>query len=214
MEHSTKSVLPLLVKLALQRNCTNITKGVIMEAETRYKTVTRELLSADREHLLTTPQHFLPNFWLDWIMCHGWFLYWTKGALACGTFLESILEELENKPMTFQKEVLYEFYCTVLFKYCSDNPGCGVFKVLDQVLFRAVDQFPNNLHLLAILAKEQSLTKNMGISGWKVENLLLKTGRAIPTVFAVLIQDLVRFEIENQALDSITGMWYVGILIV
>lgn len=208
MDYSGDSVLGLLVKLALQRDFPSITNGLIMEAETRFKTVTRELLNADQEHL-TTLQHFLPYFWLDWIICHGWFVYWTKGALTCGTFMESILDELEDKPqpLTFQKEVLNEFYCTILFKYCVDNPGCGVFKVLDQVLFQAVNKFPNNLHLLAILAKQQSLTKNMGISGWKVENLLLKTGRAIPTVFAVLIQDLVRFEIEDQAVDSITGMY-------
>lgn len=72
-------------------------------------------------------------------------------------------------------------------------------------LFRAIEKFPNNLYLFAILAKEQSMTKTMGISMWKVQDLLLKSGRSIATIFTVIIPDLVMLEIEKDISDSITG---------
>lgn len=127
--------------------------------------------------------------------------------MQAGSFLENAISTLEAKSigLAFQTEVLHEFYCSILFKYCVENPGSGIFKMLDRVLFQSIEKYPNNLYLLAVLAKEQSLTKNMGISAWKVQDLLLKSGRAVATIFTLFLSDLVRLEHENDITDSITG---------
>ncbi|XP_066147669.1 nuclear exosome regulator NRDE2 [Euwallacea fornicatus] len=205
-EDMKQQVQELLVKLALQRSFVSITNGLIMEAESRYKSITNALLGIELTNF-SSVYHFLPEFFTDWVICYGWFLFWTKGAVICGAFLESTLAELEAKSSTlyFQKETIYEFYCTILFKHCSENPGSGVFKILDEVLFRAIEKFPNNLHLLGILAKEQGMTRSSGVSAWKVQSLLLKSGRAMATIFTVIINNLVMLEIEKDAVDSVTG---------
>ncbi|CAG9772949.1 unnamed protein product [Ceutorhynchus assimilis] len=207
--NSTKTkenVLNELLKLVLQRKFDSLTNGLLMEAETKFKNITEKLLQRDISDL-SSRDHFLADFFTDWIICHGWFLYWTKGPLQCGKFIEDTLLNLENRQqsLNFQKEILYEFHCSVLFKSCME-PGTHNFKILDEVLFKAIEKYPNNLYLLSILAKEQSLKKNFGMSAWKVQDLLLKTGRSIATIFVIIINDLVQLEIEAHAVDSSTGL--------
>ncbi|ENN72623.1 hypothetical protein D910_02209 [Dendroctonus ponderosae] len=205
-ENVKDSVLELLVKLVLQRQITGVTNGLIMEAETKFNIVTTALLDMELNNLKAV-EHFLPDFLTEWIICNGWFIFWSKGPLKAGSFLENAISTLEAKSvgLSFQIEVLHEFYCSILFKYCVENPGSGIFKMLDKVLFKSIEKYPNNLYLLAVLAKEQSLTKNMGISAWKVQDLLLKSGRAVATIFTLFLSDLVRLEHENAITDSITG---------
>lgn len=195
-----------LVKLALQRNFNHLTNGLVLEAETRFRNITADLMETEIDNL-SCLEHFLPNFFTDWIICNGWFIFLYKGPLECGTFLENVIEKLHDKhsSLAFQKEVLYEFYCAILFKYCLENPGSGVFKILDNVLFRSIENYPNNLYFLAILSKEMTLIKNMGTAWWKVQSLLLKSGRSITTIFSVIILDLIKLEIEKDVKDTITG---------
>lgn len=204
---STKGkVIKLLVNLVLQRKVDNVTTGILMETETKFRLITDEILQGNIR-TLTAVDHFLPDFLTDWIICYGWFIYFYRGLLQCGTLLETILEKFESKGnnLIYQEEVVYEFYCSILFKHCIDNPGSGTFKILDDVLFRAIETYPNNLYMLSILAKEQSMVKNLGTSWWKVEKILLKSERAITTIFSVLIFSLVKLEIENDTHDTVTG---------
>ncbi|KAL1506233.1 hypothetical protein ABEB36_005630 [Hypothenemus hampei] len=202
-------VQELLVQLVLQRHFENLTNGLIVEAESKFKTITDALLEGNLCYR-DPVEHFLPDFFVDWLICRGWFLFYTKGPLQCGTFLEDIIAKLELKliDQTFQIELLYEFYCAILFKYCLENPGSGVFKILDNVLFRAIEKYPNNLFLLAILAKEHCLVKNFGLTSWKVQDLLLKSRRSISAIVAVVINDLIRLEMEKETNESVIGNSY------
>lgn len=174
------------------------------EASLRFKHVTLQLLQSSSKKLEAV-QHFLPCFYTDWIICNAWFVYLTKGTIECGTFIEGILEELEGENTSFQREVLYEFYVAVLFRHITENPGSGVFKILDNVLHRALCAFPNNLFLLTVLAKELSLNYCLGQPWWKLKTLLVKTGRALPILFLVLIADQQLSQIEDSWVDTVTG---------
>lgn len=176
------------------------------EANLRFKHTTLQLLQTPPRKLEAV-KHFLPNILTDWIICNGWFLYLTKSTLECGTFIENILEELDekNEVNSFHCEVLFEFYVTILFKHVIENPGSGVFKILDDVLYRAIAKFPNNLFFLAVLAKELSLNYCLGQPWWKLKGLLVKTGRAFPILFLVLIADQQVSQIEESWVDTVTG---------
>ncbi|XP_060526310.1 nuclear exosome regulator NRDE2 [Cylas formicarius] len=195
-----------LVTMVLQRNVVAVNKGLLMEAETKFKSLSVELMDnfSGRRSLV---EHFLPDFFTDWVICNGWFLFLSKGPLECGTFLEKTLEYLEkySDESRWHREVLYEFYTAILFKHCLNNPGSGMFKILDDVLLRAIETFPNNLYLLAILAKEQSMVKSTGPDWWKIQNVLLQSGRAFATISAVLILELIKLELEKDMTDTITG---------
>lgn len=188
---------------ALQHLSQNI---VGSNPELRFKHTTLQLLQGDQQKLEPV-LHFLPNLLTDWIICNAWFIYLTKSTIDCGTFLEKILEELQEKGSNtqFHQEILFEFYVTVLFKHVTENPGSGVFKILDDVLHRGIAKFPNNLYMLTVLAKELSLNYCLGQPWWKLKTLLVKTGRAFPILFLVLIAEQQVSQIEESWVDTITG---------
>lgn len=207
-----------IVELHLQNNKQKALKHLVQfvvgssvtddlnEAALRFKHTTLQILQTSQQKLEVI-QHFLPNFGTDWMICNGWFIYLTKGSIESGTFIEGVLEELEEKGDTtsFHREILFEFYVTILFKHVIENPGSGVFKILDDVLHRAISKFPNNLFFLTVLAKELSLNYCLGQPWWKLKTLLVKTGRAFPILFLVLIADQQVSQIEEAWVDTVTG---------
>ncbi|XP_018578784.1 protein NRDE2 homolog [Anoplophora glabripennis] len=201
--------LKYLCELAQQKRVDVVTKDLLQEVEVRYKLLTWQILHNDFSKLPTL-FHFLPDFLTDWLICHGWFIYLTKGPIECGVFIEKSLKSLEEKDqnIAWQKEVLYEFYVAILFKYCLSQPGCGVFKILDDVLYKAIKEYPNNLFLLSVLAKEQSLVFSLGQPWWKIQDMLLKSGRAFSIFFSIIISGQQIFQLEEMCTDTITGERY------
>ncbi|RZB41006.1 NRDE2 -like [Asbolus verrucosus] len=197
-----------LVGYVLEKNSPvdKLTEELLNQAAIKFKHVTLQLLQKDVEKLSVAKQ-FLPDFTTDWIICNGWYLYLTKGPLQCGAFIENILTELDEKQrgMMWQKEILFEFYVAVLFKHCTTSPGSGTFKVLDDVLRRAIEEYPNNLFLLAVLAKEHSITSCSGCPWWKLKSLLMKTGRAFSTLFLVLIANQQIVSAQETFIETFTG---------
>lgn len=202
--------LKYLCELAQQRRTAEVTKDLLQEVEVRYKLLTWQILHNDFCKLQTL-FHFLPDFLTDWLICHGWFVYLTKGPIECGVFIEKTLKSLEekNQNLAWQEEVLYEFYVAVLFKYCLSQPGCGIFKILDDVLYRAIEKYPNNLFLLSVLAKEQSLVFSLGQPWWKVQDMLLRTGRAFSILFTVIISSQQISQLQETCTDTITGVYTI-----
>lgn len=101
-----------------------INDDLINQTNLKFKHITLQLMKKNFEKLSVAKQ-FLPYFMTDWIICNGWFLYFTNGGLSCGAFIDEILSELDEKSdgMMWQKEVLFEFYVAVIFRYCMENPG-------------------------------------------------------------------------------------------
>lgn len=204
-ERNEQKSLKYLIALCLNKPVTDtdvITQDLLEEVGLKFKHITLQLLEGDKDELMSV-DHFLPNFFTDWIICNGWFLYLTKGPIECGTFIEEIIEKCDSVP--WQKEILFEFYICALFKYCVEKPGAGIFKLLDDALYRAIEAFPNNLCLLSVLAKEQTINCSLGQSWWKLSSLLIKTGHAIPILVLILIADQRTYEIKENWIDTITG---------
>ncbi|KAJ8921529.1 hypothetical protein NQ315_003147 [Exocentrus adspersus] len=204
VEAAKNSALKYLCELVQQKQVRDVTKDILQEVEVRLKLLTWQILHNEVPKLPTV-SHFVPDFLTDWLVCHGWFVYLSKGPVECGVFLEKTLQAL-NDP--WQKEVLYEFYVAVLFKYCVNQPGCGVFKILDEVLYRAIEMYPNNLFLLSVLAKEQSLVYSLGQPWWKIQNMLLRTGRAFSILFSVIIARQQVEQLQEMCVDTVTGEQY------
>ncbi|XP_031332712.1 protein NRDE2 homolog [Photinus pyralis] len=200
-----KNALKCLVALASDKPVNShfeLTQDLLDETKLKFKHVTLQMLGNEMPTLMSV-DHFLPNLITDWIICNGWFLYLTSGAISCGTFLEDILSTIEAA--TWQKEILFEFYVAVLFRNCMENPGAGMFKLLDDALHRAIEVFPNNLFLLSVLAKELTINCSMGQPWWKINRLLMKTGHAIPTLVLIIMANQHSYEIREKWVDTITG---------
>lgn len=205
--YNKQQALNFLIKLSLGKTITGeSTEDLLNETALKFKHITLLLLQKEFQPI-TTVQHFLPHFASDWIICNAWFLYLTKGVIDCGAFIENTLSEMDEKyPETvWEKEVLYEFYVAVLFKNCLENSGAGLFKILDDVLKRSIEQYPNNIFLLSVLAKEHTINCCLGQSFWKVKNILMKTGHALPNLFLVLIANQKVSDIQENWIDTFTG---------
>ncbi|KAF5295114.1 hypothetical protein FQA39_LY13265 [Lamprigera yunnana] len=202
---NTQKSLNYLIALCLNKppnHHITVAQDLLNEVALKFKHVTLQLLDKETEDFMSV-DHFLPNNFIDWIICNGWFLYLTKGVIECGTFIEGVLEKCNN--VLWQKEILFEFYVATLFKHCMEKPGSGMFKVLDDVLYRAIEAFPNNLFLLSVLAKEQTINCSLGQTWWKLRSLLIKNGHVIPILILILIADQRSYEIKENWSDTITG---------
>lgn len=195
-----------LCELPLQEICNQTSPAIIERAECRYTAVTSELLT-DNLSKIHLVHHFQPDFITDWIICHALFIYLSKSLKEATEFMRNVIKNLEdkNKEPHWQKEVLYEFYVTLLFKYCVKSPASGQFTVLDNVLHRAISIYPNNILLLSVLANEQTMVHSFGPRWWKIQDMLLKTGRSFSTLFAIIILDQEIRHLQDSTTDTITG---------
>lgn len=158
-------------------------------------------------------EHFTPNLFVDFTILHGWFLYITEGVLNAGVFLESVLENINerfNNENLLWKEVVFEFYVTLLLKNCIEHPGTGIFRILDDVLYRGIEAYPNNLYMLSVLLKLHTMNRSLSQKWWRIKSMILKSGRALPVLFLVLILNQHVNEVEELQLDTITGQKIVG----
>lgn len=154
---------------------------------------------------LSVEEHFLPNYFANFIICYGWFLYLTDGAVKCGVMLEDLITTLNDKyvELIYNEEIVYEFYVSIMYRNCLDN--CGMFKLLDEILYRAIERCPNNIFILSILLKKQSVNCDFGQPWWKTINTILKTGHALPILFLILIANEKMVNVEDRLVDTITG---------
>lgn len=182
-----------------------ITQTSVDEAALKFKHTYLLMLEKDLGSAITIAGHFLPHFFADFIVCYGWFLYLTQGAVKCGAMLQETVDAVGEryKESIWVVEVVYEFYVAVLLRNCMET--CGMFGLLDDVLQRAIAVFPNNLFLLAILLKKQSLNCVVGQPWWRMKGLILKTGHALPVLFLLLVANEKMVTLQEKVRDSVTG---------
>ncbi|GJQ68861.1 hypothetical protein Trydic_g6060 [Trypoxylus dichotomus] len=206
--YDKQKALNFLLTLSLGKTIEgdSVDEDLLNEAALKFKHITLLVLQREFQPRITV-QHFLPHFMIDWIICYGWLLYLTKGVIECGVFIEDTLKKLDEKcaENIWEKEVLYEFYAAVLFKNCLENSGAGMFKILDDVLKRGIEQYPNNIFMLSVLAKEHTINCCLGQSFWKVKSILMKTGHALPNLFLVLIANQKVMDIQENWIVTVTG---------
>lgn len=131
------------------------TNNVIDSAISKYVEIKNEYFDIETNNL-SLPGHFLPDFITDWIICQTLLVYLTKSPFECGIVIEKALIKLEEKQSEpWRREVLMEWYISMLYKTCTDNLGFGLFKLFRDILNRSLVLFPNNLYLLTIASLEQ-----------------------------------------------------------
>ncbi|KAJ8965402.1 hypothetical protein NQ314_004154 [Rhamnusium bicolor] len=184
-EVNKNKCLEYLCELVMQKGEVTLTKDLLKEAEAKFKLITLQLLQNDIIKLQPL-HHFLPDFLTDWLMCHGWFVFLTKGPIECGVFVDRTLQTLDEKKQE---------------SFVAKG-------ILNEVLYKAVENYPNNLFLLSVLAKEQSLVRSMGQQWWKIQDLLLKSGRAFSILFAVIIANQQITQLQEMLTDTVTGEKY------
>ncbi|XP_056637114.1 nuclear exosome regulator NRDE2 isoform X1 [Diorhabda sublineata] len=198
-----EEVIKLLCEMSLQED-TTFNEETLCRAKTRFQTVTQNLIKGVQTKLKCR-DHFLPDFFTDWLMCNSWFIYFNENPTQCFVFLENVLQTLEdNSEILWQKEIINEFYVALLFQYYSTNPSVVILNRLDTVLHKAIEIYPNNLFLLSILDKREMKQNTLGLRWWKVKKMLLKPDRAISSLFSIII---VNRKMENfqEICDTITG---------
>lgn len=199
-------VMLILSEFVLQRKLDDLSKKDIEEADKEFRTVTKRIINQGISNLQPS-NHFLPDFLLEWIICNAWFIYLNEGIQSCSYFMNNTLDTLEesNKNPCLQKEVLYEFYTALLFKHWTSETTGIIFKLLETILYKAIEIYPNNLFLLSVLVRKHNFLLSFGPVWWKVQNMLLKSGRALCTLFAVIILNQHILKTQEMLTDSITG---------
>lgn len=208
VNNSKDECIKFLICFALGKDVNDLQKvdaKLINEAAIKFKHL--HLLN-DLDNLqsnLSIEEHFLPNYFTDFIICYGWFLYLTEGAVKCGVMLENTITALNNKydELVWCEEIIYEFYVSIMYRNCLDS--CGMFKLLNEVLYRAIERCSNNIFLLSILLKKQSINCTFGQPWWKMTGIILKTGHALPILFLILIANEKMVSAEEKFIDTISG---------
>lgn len=201
-----QKALLILCEFVLQKKIEKLSEVQIQEAQNEFMRITTKIIQKGFTNL-QTHFNFLPDFSTEWVICNAWFLYLQEGIHECSKFMDDILKGLtaNNKTLCLQTEILYEFYISILFKHTYGESIRYTFKCLDSTLYQAVEIFPNNLFLLTILARIQTLIHSFGPPWWKVQNLLLKSGRALCALFSVIIMNQHLIYSQEMVVDSITG---------
>nr|XP_022910843.1 protein NRDE2 homolog [Onthophagus taurus]XP_022910844.1 protein NRDE2 homolog [Onthophagus taurus] len=194
--------LRLALGINLERNI-QISESSLNEATLKFKHVTIKLFQNDDDSIIETVEHFLPNFLIDWITCQAIFMYYTKGIDETKRFLDEILLNFESK--VFEKEIILEFYVSLVFKDRLKNVSPQKITNLNDLLFKSIVSYPNNVFFLTILSKTENLSCSIGKNFWKLKRLLTQTGHAFPNLFLILIEMEKINIIEETWVETVTN---------
>lgn len=205
--------LLILTEFILQKKLVVLSENEIEQAAQEFKKVTTKIVHQGFKTLQPC-SNFLPDFQSEIILCNAWFIYLKEGITVFSTFFLDILKALDEKSNEpcLQKEILNEFFIGLLFKFSSLETTGNIFKAIENALYQAIEKFPNNLFLLSLLMKKQSVIQSFGPPWWKVQSLLLKSGRSLSTLFSVIILNQHIANAKGSLLDTITGKWIIYFL--
>ncbi|XP_017780596.1 PREDICTED: protein NRDE2 homolog [Nicrophorus vespilloides] len=199
-ENTICSIVRSLIEISLSNNCETAS---IMEYFSSLISGSSEVIKAEfQERKVEAPDNytnsshqFLPDYYVDWTICHAWFVYFTESTAAC----LKVVEEAMIGESDWRREILQEFFVAVLYKDCTEKPGSNFFPALDKAVIKGIEEFPNNLFFLNVLAEVQQLHMCSGQPWWKIRTALMKTGHSLPSLFLILI--------TQQRIDSVTEGW-------
>ncbi|GLG93140.1 CN102 protein [Gryllus bimaculatus] len=190
-------VLAVLAALVLGTPVTNWQSSVISTSErevasNKFRHITTELLLEVSSELADGTEHLLPDFIVDWIACYGWWLLLTQSVWEAGVIFEEALQKYPSAKSpsttpvlksTCQREGIFESYVGLLYYYSKNNPG--VYTVLQDVLHRGLQEFPNNLHLLSIIANIETTVGCNGSSWWKLTKYFQESNCLLAQIFQI-----------------------------
>ncbi|XP_069697823.1 nuclear exosome regulator NRDE2 isoform X2 [Periplaneta americana] len=209
-----QKAVSVLIALALGKSLTSLESSshesldqLVTVSEKFHHIATELLQDRSADTAATFSEHLLPDFCVDWITCHAWFLFLTHSTWAGGAIFEDILAKIplaSSSPSSIvtvtscRREALFESYVNMLHHHCSESPG--TYSVLQGVLQGAMKEFPNNLYLLSTAAKLQAGVDGMGSPWWKVTRCFTDAGSLTARLFLVLIARQRQSQKEKQDL--------------
>lgn len=165
----------------------------IETAINKFRHITTELFISDDDHEIADgTENLLPDFLVDWTACYAWLLYLTRSVWEAGVIFEEALQKIppaetsKSLPVlrtTCQREGIYENYIGLLYHHCRNNSG--VYPVLQETLHRALQEFPNNLHLLAIIANIETTVGSSTCSWWKLSKYFQEGNCVLAQIFQI-----------------------------
>nr|CAI5852581.1 unnamed protein product [Callosobruchus analis] len=76
----TNQALQYLCEMVLREKVHQVTPSVLKKVEADFQRASATMLQTEMKELKPV-QHFQPDFFTDWLTCHAWFLYLSKGIM-------------------------------------------------------------------------------------------------------------------------------------
>lgn len=153
------SILTMLVeKIPLDE--TDASSVQIKKSTNSWAQATEQVVTEAVAHssdVINLQETLKPQFCVEWIACHAWFLYLTQSIWAACTLIQGVLQKLVVAPKTFGscwKEQLWEIIVSLLnFHTCNTSSG---YTVLLGTLRSAISEYSYNMYLLHTAASIQA----------------------------------------------------------
>lgn len=92
-EKALKSLIALATGVLPE--CISI--NLIEEALLIFSNVTERILDDEEQFAYCNIQYnYLPQFIIEWVSCHAWFLYLTQNVKATVSMIKSVIEKIQN----------------------------------------------------------------------------------------------------------------------
>lgn len=92
-EKALKTLIALATGVTPDHACLSLTD----EAMTVFNHVTESLLTNEEQFAYCDMQYnYLPQFFVEWNICHAWFLYFTQNVQASVSMLKDVIGKIQN----------------------------------------------------------------------------------------------------------------------
>lgn len=94
---SREKALKILIALAtgVSPECSSI--NLTEEALLVFSNVTESILDDEKQFAYYNIQYnYLPQFLIEWVSCHAWFLYLTRDVKTTVSMLKDVIEKIQN----------------------------------------------------------------------------------------------------------------------
>ncbi|XP_050422096.1 nuclear exosome regulator NRDE2 [Adelges cooleyi] len=122
--------------------------------------------------------NYLPQFFIEWVVCHSWFLYLTQNVRSAVVMLKRVVDRIGDiiKMNTFQtqhaaEEILNETLVIILNHHC--NKSKTGHKDLRKHLRYAISKYPQNMQFLFSMVWNEVKTGGFGTPLWQIENVYI-----------------------------------------
>ncbi|VVC44062.1 siRNA-mediated silencing protein NRDE-2,Tetratricopeptide-like helical domain [Cinara cedri] len=147
------------------------------EALLIFSNVTESILVDEEQFAYCTIQYnYLPQFLIEWVSCHAWFLYLTQNVKTSVSMLKDVIEKIQNiiKINKYQEnhaaeEILTEVMIIIINYHC--NQSKNYHKELKICLRSAISKYSHNMQFLFSMVWNEIKFGGFGTPLWQIENV-------------------------------------------
>ncbi|XP_050542922.1 nuclear exosome regulator NRDE2-like isoform X2 [Daktulosphaira vitifoliae] len=171
--------IKILVGLATGSLPNNADLNFMDQANNTFNRITNDCL-ADRYQFSHSnlAYNFLPQFFVEWVACYAWFLYFTQNIQSAVSMIKRVIYQIEyiiesNNYETNHAavEILYETLIIILNHYC--NKSKTGHKQLRKHLRYTISKYPQNMQFLFSMMWNETKYGGFGTPLWQIENVYI-----------------------------------------